>query len=307
MIFVVASFSNLQALDVSARASVDSTTYNVGDPILVTVDLVHPRGVRFNPLFADTLGDFLVLDGQAVRSTDDTSSSGQVVVARYDSGSSILPPLKYAYVLPGNTTADTVETNPLLLTVHLVEIDTTGLIRDLKPPLSVPLTLTEVATIMLIILAVVAIVYLIRRYWKRRRKSEPESADISPPRPAHIIALEELAVLKEKKLWQQGLIKQYYSELTEILRRYFENRYGVAALEETTDEIMDDLRSHLHADSLWEDAGRMLRQADLVKFARFVPSISEHEESLITAYNLVDKTKRVETVERREAQELVGA
>ena len=307
MIVAVGSFTGLQAQEVSARASVDSTTYSVGDPIRVTVDMAHPRGVTLTPLFADTVGDFMVLDGRTVRSNDDTSSSAQVVVARYDSGFAVLPPLKYAYVLPGGTTTDTVETNPLLLTVHLVEIDTTGSIRDLKPPLGVPLTLTEVATIVLIALAVVATVYFLRRYWKRRRTLKPESADVSPPRPAHIIALEELALLKEKRLWQQGLTKQYYSELTEILRRYFENRYGMTALEETTDEIMHDLRSHLHAESLCGDAGRILRQADLVKFAKFLPPISEHEESLITAYNLVDKTKRIETVERKEVHELVGS
>ena len=74
-------------------------------------------------------------------------------------------------------------------------------------------------------LVVLALGYLGYRYWKKRKAASGDAAYTPPPRPAHIIAIDELGALKAKKLWQQGHVKEYYSELTEILRRYFENRY----------------------------------------------------------------------------------
>ncbi|MEK7249163.1 MAG: hypothetical protein AAB209_01950 [Bacteroidota bacterium] len=101
-------------------------------------------------------------------------------------------------------------------------------------------------------------------------------------------------MLKEKRLWQQGLIKPYYTEVTEIIRRYFENRFGFMSLEKTTDETMGDLRRFSVAHSILEQTESILRRADLVKFAKYQPLIPEHEEMLTIAFDIVDRTKVVE-------------
>lgn len=286
----------IQATQISARAHVDSTNYLIGDWITVHVDISHPRGMTFQSLPADTLGGFHILQQSPLGRTSDTSSSTALIVARYDSGLAILPPLTFLYTLPGDSTGRTVATNPVLVTVRTVKVDTTQDIRDVKPPLSVPWTLAEIALMLGIVLGVAAVVYLLYRYWKKRQQRRPGTgADVPPPRPAHVIALEELAILKERKLWQQGLIKQYYSEVTEIIRRYFENRYGFMALEQTTDEIMDALRKRVHAAPIREEAETALRRADLVKFAKHQPTVPEHEEMMVIAYDIVEKTRVVET------------
>lgn len=114
---------------------------------------------------------------------------------------------------------------------------------------------------------------------------------IPPPMPAHVLALEQLAQLKEKRLWQQGLIKPYYSEVTEIVRRYFENRYGFMSLEKTTGETLEDLRRYAVAHPALDETARILRCADLVKFAKYEPLIPEHEEMLTVAFDIIEKTK----------------
>ncbi|MEW6512117.1 MAG: hypothetical protein AB1428_14295 [Bacteroidota bacterium] len=278
-----------------ARASVDSSNYLVGDWITVRVDLRYPRGITLRPDIPDTLEGFHILQRRPLQEVSDTSAQAGVVVARYDSGTAILPPLRYIAVVPGEKGVRTVSTNAVVLTVRTVPVDTTQDIRDVKPPLSIPLTLAEILEIAGIVLLVAAATYGGYRYWKRRKasKGKAEAAYAPPARPAHEIAFEQLALLREKRLWQQGRIKEFYSEVTEVFRRYLENRYAMQAMEETTDEIVEGLRRLRFPDGMLAEAERILRRADLVKFAKYQPALQEHDEMFTVVYHIVDKTKIV--------------
>lgn len=282
--------------DVSASALVDSTNFLVGDWITVHVELKHPAGIRFLPLLGDTLGGFAIIQRPVLDTTHAVETRTDLIVARYDSGMAELPPIPFGYRLPDDTTYRTVSTNSLVFVVHTVDVDTSKEFKDVKPPLSIALTFAEIALYAGIILALAVIGYFAYKYWKKRQQKSPVEAYVSPAKPAHVLALEELGVLKEKKLWQQGLIKQYYSEATDIVRRYFENRYRIMALEQTTDEIMQSLRSHPHAEPILAETEEMLRLSDLVKFAKMEPGISDHERLLTVAYDIVDRTKQVAAV-----------
>ncbi len=277
---------------VTASASVDSTDFLVGDWITVHIGLKHPAGMRFLPLLGDTLGGFTVIERPMLDTTHPGETRGDLVVARYDSGKAELPPVLFGYKLPNDTTYYTVSTKPLALVIHTVEVDTAKEFKDVKPPLSISLTLAEIALYAGILAALILGGYFAYKYWKKKQATQPVEVYVPPSKPAHVLALEELAVLKEKKLWQQGLIKQYYSETTDIVRRYFENRYRIMALEQTTDEIMGSLRTHPHAGPVLSETEEMLRLSDLVKFAKMEPGISDHEKLLAVAYDIVDKTKQ---------------
>lgn len=284
----------MSAEDVSARARVDSTSYSVGDAITVHLDVTHPKGAVLKMAFGDSLDGFFVLDRSPFSPKGETASSASLVVSRYDSGTAVLPPLEIVYTLWGDTAIHHASTNPLLFTVHTLAVDTSQAYRDLKPPLSIPLTLAEIVLYAGIVVLMAAIAYFAYRHWKKRQQKITGEVYVPPPRPAHIIAREELAILKEKHLWQQGLIKQYYSEVSEILRRYIENRYRLMALEETTDEIMDGLkRSHVKP-AVCSKVETLLQLSDLVKFAKYQPGLSEHEEVLTMAYEIVETTKLVD-------------
>lgn len=283
-----------RAQEPSARAWADSTTCVIGDPITVHVEITHQGKLHVTPLVGDTLGAFHILSRSAVENTSSTSSTATFTVAVFDSGTAILPPLQFAYTTPNDSTPKIVATNPLIFSVALVAVDTSKDIKDIKPPLAIPLTVAEISLIVGTIVGVGLLVYALYLYRKRKREQKPEEVYVPPPKAAHILALEELALLKEKRLWQQGLIKPYYSEVTEIVRRYFEHRFGFKALEETTDETMDDLRRFPVAHPVLEQTDRILRRADLVKFAKYQPTIPEHEETLAAAFEIVDRTKVVE-------------
>ncbi len=287
-------FARVNADEPRAKAWVDSTSYLIGDWITVHVEIKHDPGIQFQLLAGDTLGGFSILDRPALKQNVPTVSAADIVVARYDSGQAILPPFVFGYQTPGDTMFRSVSTNPLVLTVSTVQVDTSAEIKDIKPPLSIPLSLAEIAVYLGILLILFVAAYLFYRYWKKRQQRTPEQpVYVAPAKPAHVLALEELGALKEKKLWQQGLIKLYYSEATEILRRYFENRYHIAALEQTTDEIMQSLGAHLHAKPIMDETESVLRLADLVKFAKLEPVVADHERMLLTAYDIVEQTKSV--------------
>lgn len=283
--------SNGVGQEVNLRARLDSTNYLVGDAITVHLDVTHPKGASLKIVVGDSLDGFSVLDRSQLTPDGETSSSASLLVAKYDSGVAVLPPLELLYSLPGDSVIHRASSNPLFLTIHTLAVDTSLAYKDVKPPLSIPLTLAEIILYLGIVVLVAVIGYVGYRYWKKRKRRVNGEVYVPPPRPAHTIALEELAVLKGKRLWQRGLVKQYYSEVSEIARRYIENRFGLMALEQTTDEIMYGLRHLNIKPTVCSKAETLLQLSDLVKFARYEPGLSEHEEILSMAYDIVETTK----------------
>ena len=104
-------------------------------------------------------------------------------------------------------------------------------------------------------------------------------------------------ILKEKKLWQNDQIKQYYSGLTDILRTYLENRYRISALEQTTYEIVSTLKQqNLTEQKALNLLSFVLEYGDLAKFAKYKPLPDENDKSMKNAYAFIEKTKLIEKV-----------
>jgi hypothetical protein len=279
--------------DVHVRARVDSTSYLIGDAITVHVEATHPKGATLKLAVGDTVDGFTVLGRSSFVSGSEISSSTLLRIAKYDSGSAVLSPLEILYTIPGDTAYHRANTNPLIFTIHTLAVDTSQAYKDLKPPLSIPFTLAEIAMYLGIIVFLAALVFFGYRYWKRRQQKQVGEVYVPPPRPAHVIALEELRILKEKRLWQQGLVKEFYSEVSEITRRYIENRFKLMALEQTTDEIMAGIKRFQLKPNVESKIETLLQLSDLVKFAKYKPGTSEHEPSLNIAFDVVEATKPV--------------
>jgi hypothetical protein len=132
------------------------------------------------------------------------------------------------------------------------------------------------------------VIRFLKRFSKRGREA------VLPVRtePAHVIALRELEKLKAEKLWQNGETKKYYTRLTEILRRYLEDRFGVFSLELTTSETLEALiKTGFRKDESYNRLKSVLNEADLVKFAKYKPEPSENEQAFDNSRDFVDATK----------------
>ena len=131
--------------------------------------------------------------------------------------------------------------------------------------------------------------------WYMRNKWQGSVRDVKPtPKlPPHVIAIKALDELRNRKLWQNGKHKLYYSTLTEILRLYIEGRWEVGALEMTTDEIITALRDVDIKHDSRSNLVAILRTADMVKFAKALPDAEENEQLFNYAYYFVENTKSV--------------
>lgn len=111
---------------------------------------------------------------------------------------------------------------------------------------------------------------------------------INPPTPAHITAINNIEQIKRKPA---NDVKLYYMELTEALRSYIEKRFGFNAKEMTTNEIVRHLYETNNEEAMTE-LKSVLETADLVKFAKHKTTLTEQDQSLMSAMSYVQTTKQ---------------
>lgn len=187
----------------------------------------------------------------------------------------------------------------LYLQVATFQIDSTSQsIYDVKPQWNLPFRFGEVSGYAkwgaLALVLLLAAAYALKRYLESRGKRLGDLFRPSPPQPPHVVAIKALEALHHQKLWQNNKHKQYYSALTDILRTYVAARWGFGAMEMTSDEIIETMRAEELPDKARMDLTAILRDADLVKFAKATPEAEQNEADYLKAYYFVEETKPVE-------------
>ena len=138
--------------------------------------------------------------------------------------------------------------------------------------------------------AVIALLVWLYLRYRRKNKSQNGIPKAKTKEKPHITALKALEELKLKKLLQNGLVKQYYSELTDILRTYIDGRYNINAMEMISADIIDELDEIGLPQHLKQELEQTLNTADLVKFAKMEPLPDEHDRCFKQAVNFVQET-----------------
>lgn len=213
------------------------------------------------------------------------------LITAWEPGYHPIPPFEFLVIYRGDSLL--LETDAVLFEVLGVEVDEAAGIRDIKPVMRWPLGLGEVLVYLIPLLLLALLVWLLFRYLRKRKRPAPKADDIweRPEVPAHIAAMSRLENLRSKQLWQQGHIKSYHSELTDILRRYLFKAYGLDAMEMTSAEILDAGRTLVQQADAMASLAKILEVADLVKFARFRPEDNVHESVMDAAVAFVNQTR----------------
>jgi hypothetical protein len=293
ILFSVCAFA--QSVHVSAK--LDSTSMRIGEQIHLHLNATTPlhTQVLFPPI-PDTIQKLEVVQRSAI----DTAKAAdgktityhqQVTITGFDSGYFVVEPFTFRFRKEGVNDYDTLSTEAMLVQVMTVPVDTTQQIKDVKPPIEVPFTFRDALPYIIGGVILFAIIYLLIRYFQKRKKVVPQVVVKKPKRPAHEIALEALKKIQEEKLWQQGFYKQYHSEVSDTVRTYIEHRFEINAMEYTTDETLDHLRNGLVPAEAKEKLRQMLQLADMVKFAKAIPVGSENEQSMQQAIDFIMLTK----------------
>jgi uncharacterized protein YpmB len=303
--FLLTSFSFAQS--VTALASVDSSDYLVGDYINYSIEIISDKNVEITyPVITDSLKNVEIIkqsEPQTVETEDKKSTTFNYVISYYDSATVTIPPIPVHYKTPGDPSVKIALSNPVTFDVHTLKVQSEGDIADVKYPLTIPLDWKFILLIVLIILIILSVAFYFYKRYQKRKSELPVKKEIIRI-PAHVRALTALDNLATEKLWQKGLIKDYHSKITGIIRGYFEERFKLPALELTTSEQMQQLMRARDAKVILDTTNEFLNNADLVKFAKFVPLDSVNEEMMKQARKIVENTipKYQETVEVEEVQ-----
>ena len=199
----------------------------------------------------------------------------------------------------------------LVLVVNDVEgVDTVNVqIKDIAPIIKVKYTFWEIFRWILLGLAVaaliVAIIFIVKRVKAHKPIIELHPEPVIPPDERALKALEEL---RRKEMWQAGKVKEYYTDLTDIVRNYLEEAWNINSTDMTSDETIEAYHDSRAYDEACESKLRqMLRTADMVKFAKGEPLPNEHTQAMSHAVEFVDtladKSKQLAAVGGKQAAE----
>ena len=207
----------------------------------------------------------------------------------FDSGTYTLPPFIY---IAGK---DSARSNELSFSVVPVKVTAEDQIAPYAPPMEpegkrfydfVPDWILDFWWIFLVIVfAIIAFMWGMNRFKK--------TGTILPSKPQptpYEIAISELKALKEKKLWEQGHEKEYFTDLTDILRTYLFGRFGINAMEMTSRQIIERLNNSDVKDKK-EYIRQILSVADFVKFAKVRPLPADNIGAFENAVKFVEETK----------------
>ena len=277
-------------------AALSATKMLIGDQVTLTITASYKPPVEVQSIGFDALNREPRLEVLRAERFEREGENGlriaevEIKLTCFDSGYYFIPPIPIAYTLNGRQ--DTVRTNQLGLEVGTIPVGPeTTQIQPIKGIIEEPVNFRDLLPYLIGAALVLIVAGGLVFYFWQRKKPEPPPV---PPRkvPAHLLAQEQLDALEQQKLWQQGEVKQYHSQLTHILRQYLERRYGIKALEQTTEEILQSLEPVSREDAFDNSHLReLLRTVDLVKFAKAAPPASFHAEAMEKVRGFVEQTK----------------
>ncbi len=288
------------AQDVTVTAKTDATQIVVGDRVRLFLEAKHndKQSKIAWPVFADALGELEIVEKgkiDTIKQGDKVTLKQTVQVTGFDSGMFVIPSLSFT-VIPGSGNPYQIATDSFQLLVQTVAVDTTQGFKPIKQIIEVKTTWRDyiwyiVGVLVFLVLAGVVIFYFIRN----KKAQAPVTVPTKPVESLHDKYMRLLAELEQRQLWQQDKVKEYYIELTDILRNYIESRFKTPALELTTDEILQQARRHKEMVKYMDLLRGILETADLAKFAKAQPLPQEHIDAMEQTKQFITTTKQVIT------------
>jgi hypothetical protein len=294
-----------KAQDVQVEASIDSVAIMIGEQTNIHLEVTQNKNsaVRF-PVFNDTIMRGIEVLGASPFDTIDLGNNRitvkqDLLVTSFDSALYYMPSFEF---VAGN---DTLYSKQLALKVGTYQVNTESKeFFDIKGIKSAPFVFADyywdILGVLVVLFVIVWSIYFYQR-WKYRKDHPKEVQHIAPKLPPHVEAMNAFNELVEKKLWQKGMEKEYYTALTDILRVYILERFNIYALEMTSSEILEAIKTKDITKSSISNLRQVLDLADFVKFAKMKPIPDENELSMANAKMFVSQTVEIETIDTVEA------
>ena len=269
----------------------DTALVSVGDRMALTVRVEHdPAAILVWP-DSLALGSVEVLGAEFAPPASEGGRSitrASFTLTAFELGDLEIPSFDIQVEMPDGS-SNTLSTDRYVITVQSVGLDEGGDIRAIRGPLGLPLSVIYVLPWILLMALLGVLGYWL---WVKRRPSEASPRrSVVIPRFPHLEAYEALDCLEASDLLKRREIKEYHILASEIIRTYVEGRFGVYALELTTGEVVERLRSSDLPEDAVEAFGGFASRCDLVKFAKLRPTPAASQEIIEAARAFVDQTK----------------
>ena len=259
---------------------IDTNNIIIGDHINFSLESEIKENEVW-PIFKDSLGQLEIISKTKIDSTktnDGWILNQNFIVTQWDSGF-----FKTPIIQIGNK-----KSQQYIITVNTIPIDQEKEFYDIKKPINIPLKFIEILPYILLFLIIVMIIIFTRKYLKNRKPEIKKPEIIEEITPAYLTALNDLEKLKTEKKWQSGKIKDYYSDISDIIRTYIEVGLSTPAMEMLTKDIINALKNkNINTENL----NSLLNTADLAKYAKSKPSSNENELIMKIAIDFVHQTK----------------
>ncbi len=278
---------------IEVQTSVDLAEVYIGDLITYRVTITHDSTIQLvPPPLGANLGAFDVKDYEPDIETKlpggRIKTETKFVLSTFTTGDYMIPPLPIMFTLPDKSRKVMLaEPVPIKVRSMLENVGDSVDIKPLKPQYEFKRNWGPYYFWGGIILAVLVAALLL---WLKLRKKKV-AEEIVDRRPAWEIAFEMLAMLKQTQLLSDGKYKEYYIELTEIVRAYLGRMYRFRVLDMTTDEFLTLFADTNLPENLFERTAGFLRHADLVKFAKYVPERERADADFMVAHDIIEAVR----------------
>ena len=289
--------------NVSVSLNVAKNKIEIGEPLEVTLSIDFPASYNTKkivlPLVTDSakLGkDIEIWDTQLPFDTllEDNNRNfikhyeQHFTIATFKKGIIDLNPL-YAIF-----DEDTVVSNALIITTETASLEENAKLKNIKPLIEDPYTIWEriwlivlnywiliLIVILIPIIAIIAYLVIINK---------PKKEIVKEIVPLNTRVLDQLNKIEAEKLWQNNKTKAYYSEVTNVVWLYLSERYQISTFEKTSNEILNQLKLKPISRDQFVQLEKLMRLADLVKFAKTAPTPLENESVISIAREFINET-----------------
>jgi len=281
----------------TVQISVSRQEMTVAEQTVLTLTVTAPEDSTLEfPAFGTTIGDFSVVRSLPLRqelTAKGLARSRSFTLAPFLSGNYLVPEMIFIGVQANGSIP------PVQIIVPEIQIMVTSLLSgdnhelsNIAPVLEIPKDYFFIRLAGgLALITVLAFAF----YWIRIRK--PVETPPPPPQPPHVLADRALDELLAENLAEQGRSKEFYERISHILRAYIENRFGLKAVEQTTEEFFHDLKTvSLFPSEQTLLLKKFLNHCDLVKFAEYQPGRNETENTILFCRNFIQETSWTQNV-----------
>lgn len=260
----------------TVRASVDKTNILIGEQVNLVVEANIPENEPIGFFSPDSISHFEFIQKGKIDTTN--THKGTILkqlfrITSFDSGQWVIPSFNFPQ-------AENLHTDSIIVNVGYLPMDTAKDYNDIREIIDVGGKPAEDWTWYYVgggALLLLLIIYLLTRKKKKVVQAAAAAAAEKIIDP-YQDAMSQLDEVEKQNLPARGETKQYYSRLTDIFRVYLERKKGIQSLQQTTDDLVRQLKTVKLPDEVYQALSQSLRLSDFVKFAKYIPTEADHRQ-----------------------------